>query len=199
MASEDFERIKILAKASEGLKTNEKALKTQIRGLSDQNIVLKNANEQLKKEKQKLVMVAMNLEKENKKLAKERDEYKSLANYYKRALEEVKRLSEHYLKVDLNKMQGFLGKVRMLTMGKVFGEKFVDEKLVDSFVPENERKGALEYIAFFKDKLKKRDAELAKGEKEELERVQDEMQPPVEQKEKNEKPIKVNDDFEMER
>ena len=200
MTSDDFERIKTLAKASEGLKTNEKALKTQIKGLSDQNIALKNANEQLKKEKQRLVMATVNLEKENKQLAKERDAYKSFCNYYKRVLEEVKRLSEHYIKVDLNKMQRFLGQVRMLTVGKIFGEKSVDEKLIEEFVPVDERKGASEYVVFLKDKLKKQDAaELAKGEKEEPKRIQDEMQSPVEQKQEIEKMIKANDDFEMER
>lgn len=90
MAFEDFERIKTLAKASEGLKTSGKALKTQVRGLNDQNIALKNANEQLKKEKQKLVMAAINLEKENTALKKDLNWFKTLVKFFEDAIKHMK-------------------------------------------------------------------------------------------------------------
>ena len=152
MASEDFDRIKTLAKASEGLRMDVKGLKKEIKDLEEQNIILKNQNKQVVKEKQQLVNKVITLQKENTELKVENKTYKSFNAYYEKVFEEMKRLSEQYLKIDLAKVQRFFGQVRMLTAGKVFGQYAIDEKMVDSLIPKDEQDGAREYIDFHKKK-----------------------------------------------
>lgn len=167
LAVEDFEHIKTLAKVSEVLKTNEKALKNEIKGLKDENIILQNEKEQLRKEKQKLISKNFEmerhyknqqeqLEKENKRLEREltlKDQY---IEYLQRTFEEMKRLSQKYLKVELEKMREFMGKVRMLTVGKIYGGLSVTKENAEAefLIPADERKSALDYVDFYMQKQK---------------------------------------------
>lgn len=184
MATEDFERIKILAKASEVLKTNEKGLKNEIKDLQDRNLALKKQNQKLVKEKQEIVVAAANLEKENKRLHLEVNRYKAFNDYYQRVIEEMKRLAERYLKVDLEKMRQFVGQVRMATAEKVFGKEVINENVMDVFVQKDEQKGAKEYIDFYKQKQSLQVAEKS-------ETYEQKVEP------EREKPKRARDDFEM--
>lgn len=157
IASEDIENMDALKKASKvlktennDLKTNNYLLKMENTILNDKNMVLENQNQKLMEEKQELVVAAEHLKKENKQLESDLEVQKGFNLYYQRVIEEMKRLAEKYLKVEMNKMLRFVGQIRMLTVGKVYGEEMVDEKVMKIFVEEDEREGAKEYIEYFK-------------------------------------------------
>ena len=181
MASEDFERIKTLAKASEGLKTKEKALKTQIKGLNDQNIKFKNEIEQLKKEKKKLIVAAINLEKENTQLKKDLNGFQKIVKFFEEVIKHIK-TNFVVAKVAPDLVEQLVG----YSKARAFREN-IDEQnpsQVLQTLPESEREGAEAYLR-----------KIAKSK--EASKQQEEVQPVVEKEVK--KPIKTNDDFEMER
>lgn len=200
LASDDFGRIKLLAKNSEVLKTDVKGLKNEIKELKDQNIAFKNQNKQIKKEKQKLINKNIELEKhyqsqnqqlvsENESLKKENKNLKYLINYLQYTLKHLKRLSEEYLKVEVERISEYVGKVRMLALGEVFGDKSVTKEKVMNYVPKDEHKGALKYVDFFKERQESQQKVAEQQTKYE------EQQQPMEK----EKPLKrdpVRDDFE---
>lgn len=146
MASEDFDRIKTLAKASEGLKTENKGLRERVDYL-EARLKENGRGYQVQLER------ADQLEAENKRLLKENQVYKQFNDYYKKVLEEVKKLAEKYLNVELTKIQTFLGQVRMLAAVKVYGKEMLDEKMVKTIVPPDEQEGAMSYVEFQKKKI----------------------------------------------
>ncbi|EPA8332445.1 MobV family relaxase [Escherichia coli] len=146
MATEDFERIKTLAKASEGLKTENKGLRERVDYLEAR---LKESGKRHRVELER----AEQLEVENKRLLKENQIYKRLSDYYKKVLQEVKNLAERHLNVELTKIQTFLGQVRMLTAVKVYGKEMLDEEMVKTIVPPDEQEGAMRYVEFQKEKI----------------------------------------------
>lgn len=146
MASEDFDRIKTLAKASEGLKTENKGLRERVDYLEAR---LKESGKRHRVELER----AEQLEAENKRLLKENQIYKRLNGYYKKVLQEMKNLAERHLNVELTKIQTFLGQVRMLTAVKVYGKEMLDEKMVKTIVPPDEQEGAMRYVEFQKEKI----------------------------------------------
>ena len=145
MASEDFDRIKTLAKASEGLKTENKGLRERVDYLEAR---LKETGRSHRVELER----ADQLKAENQRLLKENQVYKRLTDYYKKVLQEVKNLAERHLNVELTKIQTFLGQVRMLTAVKVYGKEMLDEKMVKKIVPPDEQEGAMRYVEFQKEK-----------------------------------------------
>lgn len=192
MASEDFERIKTLAKASEGLKTKEKVLKTQIKGLNDQNTKLKNEVEQLKVEKKKLIVAAVNLENENTELKKELNWVKKLVKFLEESIKHIK-TNFIFAKVEPDLVEHLVGHSKT----KAFREN-IDEQnlsLVLRLLPKSEHGGANAYIKRWENEQRK----IAKSKEvsEQREEMQKEVQPVIEKE--VEKPIKANDDFEMER
>ncbi|WP_411924360.1 hypothetical protein, partial [Sinorhizobium meliloti] len=176
------ERIKTLAKASEGLKTSEKALKTQVRGLNDQNIALKNTNEQLKKEKQKLVMAAINLEKENTALKKDLNWFKTLVKFFEDAIKHMK-INFVVAKVAPDLVEQIVG----YSKTKSFKENINANKpsMILKTLPVSERVGAEGYLRRWEKEQQKID-----GVKE-----VDEQPVKIELEEQK----KTNDDYEIDR
>lgn len=185
IASEDIENMDVLTKVSEVLKTQNNDLKLDSNLLrmentilNDKNIALENQNQKLMEEKQELVVAAENLKRENKQLESDLQVQKGFNLYYQRVIEEMKRLAEQYLSVEMNKMIRFVGQIRMLTVGKIYGADMVDEKVMKVFVEEDEREGAKEYIEFYKKNALRKEVAEKNGEYQ---------------------PERTKDDFEMER
>lgn len=150
MSVEDFENLKGLAMASEGLKMQNKKLEKVEKELSvsqQKNVKLEVVNKELQAEK-------TILEKENKK-------YKKTLDYMKDVIHLLKRNSEKFLEVTKEEMTGFIGKVRMTALFYEY-KKTSPEELF-SVVPDDEKEGAKKifdhYIETKKEKPKEAERE----------------------------------------
>jgi hypothetical protein len=186
MASDDFERIKTLARASG-------ALKTENEQLTEQVVELKRNYEEMKLSYLRERSSADKLEAENKRLLKDIKVYKKFIDYYKQVLENLKKSAERYLKVELTLIQTYLGQVRMSTAVEKYGVEVLDEKMVNDIVPPDERAAAMRYVDFRKKKIMdQKIAEQEIHEKPVQEIREQTIEPEIKNKNKN-------NDFEMER
>jgi len=133
LASEDFDVIKSLAKASEGLKRENKHLKSDLEKTKERNEMLTKRN--------------LSLVEENKKLKKEVSRLKDLYEYVEKSLKYVKEilLSNESLKGIAHDIVGFS---KMKAMVALRGHKDIDT--YPERLPEREQKGAQEYVERFK-------------------------------------------------
>lgn len=178
IASEDFERIKTLAKSSEGLKTQNKQLESENGKLKAENTAYKKRFKEMAAENGKL-------KEENKHLINAVSTYKKLNEHLKKTIEIVKISSQKHLGIGLERMQSFIGESRLHVLFKEFGKSAFSEEVIKKMIPTNERAGAEAYITKF-DKREK--------EKMENEEIEKEI---IKEPEKNKK--RTRDDFELER
>lgn len=135
ISSEDYETIKSLAKGSEKLKRENKGLLHDIEKLEDRIITLKEHNSLLVEQKRRLMD-------ENSKLKTSIKSYETLVDYLKQTLEAIKLNSIKGLGVAKEKMQSYVGQVRVAIMVKQFGRDILKKEHFDQQVPDDERLGA---------------------------------------------------------
>jgi cell division protein FtsB len=149
----DYESIKTLAMASEGLKTQNEKLQRDLnvsqrekQDLSKENVELKKENEGLKSENSRLEelnrMIKKNIE------------------YLKDMIHLIKKNSEKFLSVTKEDMSEFVGKVRASALLHEY-KKTTPEKLL-TVVPDEEKEGARSVFAFHELKEKEKEKEKQK-------------------------------------
>ena len=135
ISSEDYETIKSLAKGSEGLKRENKGLLRDVEKLEGRIDMLKQRNSTLVEQKKRLMD-------ENSKLKSSIKAYETLVDYLKQTLEAIKMNSIKGLDVAKEKMQSYVGQVRVAIMVKQFGRDVLKKEHFDRHVPNDERPGA---------------------------------------------------------
>lgn len=134
LASEDFEQVKTLAKASEGLKRENKRLKSDLEKMKERNETLTKRNS--------------NLVEEKGELKKEISRLKELYEYASKSLKYVKEnlLTIKSLRETVNE---FIGFAKMRAMVELKGHKNIDR--YPERLPEEERNGAQKFIERFQE------------------------------------------------
>jgi hypothetical protein len=135
ISSEDYETIKSLAKGSEGLKRENKGLLRDVEKLEGRIDMLNERNSTLVEQKKRLMD-------ENSKLKSSIKAYETLVDYLKQTLEAIKLNSIKGLGVAKEKMQSYVGQVRVAIMVKQFGRDVLKKEHFDHHVPNDERPGA---------------------------------------------------------
>jgi uncharacterized phage infection (PIP) family protein YhgE len=135
ISSEDYETIKSLAKGSEGLKRENKGLLRDVEKLEGRIDLLNERNSTLVEQKKRLMD-------ENSKLKSSIKAYETLVDYLKQTLEAIKMNSIKGLDVAKEKMQSYVGQVRVSMMVKQFGRDVLKKEHFDRHVPNDERPGA---------------------------------------------------------
>lgn len=135
ISSEDYETIKSLAKGSEGLKRENKGLLRKVEKLEGRIDMLNERNSTLVEQKKRLMD-------ENSKLKSSIKAYETLVDYLKQTLEAIKLNSIKGLDVAKEKMQSYVGQVRVAIMVKQFGCDVLKKEHFDRHVPNDERLGA---------------------------------------------------------
>lgn len=150
LASEDFDVIKSLAKASEGLKRENRHLKSDLEKTKERNEMLKKHN--------------LRLVEENDKLKKDLSRFKELYEYVKKSLEYVKEslLTVKSLKEIVHDVVGFAKTRAMVDLKGHKNIKSYPERL-----PEEERNGAQKFVEQFQEqqsqKSKSREKDKDRG------------------------------------
>ena len=195
IASEDFEKVKTLAKASEALKRENKRILSE-------NEKLRAENKKMRDSITNLQLGHLGKQNQNRKLQEEIIELKEKVQSLERVkeillktLESLKKNAPRFLEVGLEKMQDYVGEIRLHILTSEFGKEVLKGQNHKSFVPKDELRGASIYIQKVerienekkqKEKKPGQDQELRENEKNSLES-------------KKPKAIKQKDDFEMER
>lgn len=135
ISSEDYETIKSLAKGSEGLKRENKSLLRQVEKLESRVDLLNERNSTLVEQKKRLMD-------ENTQLKRSIKAYETLVDYLKQTLEAIKLNSIKGLDVAKEKMQSYVGQVRVAILVKQFGRDVLKKEHFDQHVPNDERPGA---------------------------------------------------------
>lgn len=135
ISSEDYETIKSLAKGSEVLKRENKGLLRKVEKLEVRIDMLNERNSTLVEQKKRLMD-------ENSKLKSSIKAYETLVDYLKQTLEAIKLNSIKGLDVAKEKMQSYVGQVRVAIMVKQFGRDVLKKEHFDRHVPNDERPGA---------------------------------------------------------
>lgn len=200
---QDFEDLKTKAKATEAFKhesIENLSIAFEQEGrvwdLTKKNEVLQRENGEFKKENSRLKADNENLEKQVSGLIK-------FNNYLRGTLEKIKEHSSEHLGTALEKVQEFVGKVRMLVLKREYGEEVMTERSIKELIPEDEKKGAKAYLQFFDDKKTEKEKLQREAKKEnepaerdkQVEEVEVEAQRTIREKSEI---VKRNDDWEME-
>lgn len=195
LAVSDFESIKTLARASEALKTENKALNEQnIKHLlslvefEDKNNDLIKQNKKLQQEKEKLKKELDSSKKYIKELEKHRE-------YLINVIENIKGYSQKYIGVAKEKMCEFVGSARASAILVRFGKDLIVSDNFYDAVPKEEHKGARAFVEVAKAAWKEREERSMAEEKEKEKAKEKEL---LEKKAAQTK-RRSKDDFEMER
>lgn len=177
MPVEDFETIKALAKASEGLKKQIMSVKVDAGFVNLQNQDLKAENDKLKAENIELQTKNQELETENENLKHDMSLLKLQMAHLKQTLEIIKKSAQKYLGIGKEKMLEFVGESRLHDLTKKLGknESFRPE-IIKRYIPEDELEGAKKYI----QKINKKEMEKVQQEKEEAGKKQSRKEPDLE-------------------
>lgn len=208
---EDFDVLKTKAKATEALELEsirhlELAVKTedQARRWMKKHEKSEEKNKRLTSEIKELKSEVQQEKAENEKLKSQIVALGRLNKYLEDTIFKIKERSFEQVNIAREKMQYFVGKVRMLAIKLEYGHEAMNEKIIANSIPSDERKGAKTYLDFFRDEQKataaknntinKEDQESQGKKENELEDQQE-----VEPQKEIEKPVKtkVRDDFEI--
>ena len=148
IAFEDFERIKTLAKTSEGLKMQAEQLKSENEKLKVENAAQQRRSMTLVEKNGKLLA-------ENKQLTKTIEGYKTLVEHLRKTLEIVKNSTQKHLGVGLEQMQSFVGESRLHALFSKFEKSAFTKEVIENWIPADERAGAEKYM----EKVNKREME----------------------------------------
>ena len=181
MTLEDFESIKTLAKSSEALRNENKRLKNENENTLLENEKLKKDLKRIRSQNSKMDLEMRGLRGEIEKL---KDKIHSLTNareYLAKTIDEIKKNAPDFIGVGLEKIQDYVGEIRLHSLANKFGKDVFKEDALKALVPEDERNGADRYI----QKVKR--FEIKENEKKK-------------EKEKIKKPVRKQEkDFEMDR
>lgn len=181
MTLEDFESIKTLAKSSEALRNENKRLKNENENTLLENEKLKKDLKRIRSQNSEMDLEMRGLRGEIEKL---KDKIHSLTNareYLAKTIDEIKKNAPDFIGVGLEKIQDYVGEIRLHSLANKFGKDVFKEDALKALVPEDERNGADRYI----QKVKR--FEIKENEKKK-------------EKEKIKKPVRKQEkDFEMDR
>jgi len=211
MSEEDFHHLKTKAKATEALQLEsirhqELVLKTedQARGWMNKYEKSEDKNKRLTSEIKELKLDIQQEKAENEKLKSRIVDLEKLNKYLQDTILKIKKYSFVHLNIAREKMQHFVGKVRMLAIRREFGNGAMNEEIITNAIPSDERKGATTYLEFFKDEQKAKTAKnnaINESDKESSENKENEIedQQKEEPQKEIEKPVKTKgrDDFEI--
>lgn len=200
---QDFEDLKLMVKATEAFKQESLDNLTTAYEQENKAWELTKKNEVLQQEKAELKKENSELKADNETLKEQVVGLVKMNNYLTRVLDKIKVHSSQQLGTTLEKIQEFVGKVRMLALNQEYGEEVMNEKGIDRLIPTDEKKGAKAYLQFFYDKKTAKEKLQQEVEKEnevvkmdkEPEKVEAEESSP----EKSRITRKINNDFEMDR
>lgn len=153
MPVEDFENMKTLAKASEALKTQNKALQRDLNVSERQKQELQKENAGLKRENSQL-------RETNTRLEKLAAVQKRTISYLQDMVHLVKKNSEKFLDVPKEKMVDFIGKVRASSLLHEFRNAKMDS--LREAVPTEERGGANKLFEAHEEKEREKQKEKRK-------------------------------------
>lgn len=211
MSEDDFNHLKTKAKATEALQLEsirhlELVVKTedQARRWMKKHEKSEEKNKRLTSEINELKSEVQQEKAENEKLKSQIVNLEKLNKYLQDTISKIKERSFEQVNIAREKMQDFVGKVRMLAIKLEYGHGAMNEKIIANSIPSDERKGAKTYLEFFKEQQKATAAknnaihETDKESSENKENALEDQQKEKPQKE-IEKPVKtkVRDDFEI--
>lgn len=211
MSEDDFHHLQTKAKATEALELEsirhlELVVKTEDQARRWMNKYEKSEekNKRLTSEINELKSEVQQEKQENEKLNSRIVALGRLNKYLEDTIFKIKERSFDQVNIAREKMQYFVGKVRMLAIKIEYGDGAMNEKIIANSIPSDERNGAKTYLEFFRDEQKaiaaknntinKEDQE-SQGKKEN--QLEDKQK--VEPQKEIEKPVKtkIRDDFEI--
>lgn len=169
MSVEDFETLKTLALASEGLRTKITALHVDAGIVGMRNAELKAEKEVLQNENSELKKENENLRAENKELKSEVSKLNLTLQHLQKVLAIMKNSAEKQLSIGKEKFNEFVGASRLHELTNRFGkEKSFMPEVFKKMIPEDEVRGAEKYVDIVKGREMKKEQEEVVVEKEKI-------------------------------
>jgi hypothetical protein len=161
MSEDDFNHLKTKAKATEALQLEsirhqESTVKTenQARGWMNKYEKSEDKNKRLTSEVKELKIDIQYQSNIVCQISNRRVDLEKLNRYLQDTILKIKENSLAHLNIAREKMQHFVGKVRMLAIRREFGNGAMNEEIIANAIPSDEGKGAKTYLEFFMDEQK---------------------------------------------
>lgn len=172
IASDDFEKVKTLAKASESLKRENKHVTSENEKLHEENKKLKKHISNLQKQNLAKLAEVKRLEDEVGQLKKKVKALEQVKAVLLKTLDSIKKNAPKFLNVGLEKIQDYVGEIRLHVLNQEIGKEVLKEQNYKDMLPKDEMRGAHVYLQKIerieKEKKQKelgRDQDLKKTEK----------------------------------